>query len=177
MSTLWACGCSFTADYTTNLLTNVEDGNYHLFAKYRGGNFPPTWPHILGGKLNMNVINLGFPGSDNYTIFQQFNDNCHKIEKGDVVIIGWSMVNRFRMAHPRSNHFNVFTSENDHLQDYWTKRTLEEIFVNRLCRPWVDEIYGLINLIDQLALAKGFDVFYWSADDTIINGESDEFKN
>lgn len=177
MSTLWTMGCSYTADYTTNLLENVTEGNYHLFRKYRGGTFPKTWPKLLSEKLNMDVVNLGFPGADNYTIFQQFNDNCHKIQSGDMVIVGWSMINRFRMAHPKNNHFTLFTSTNDNLLDYWSSRTIEEIFVNRLSKTWTEEIYGYTNLIEQLGLAKGFNTFFWSADPVLINEESNEFKN
>ncbi len=177
MSTLWAFGCSFTADYSTNLLENVAEGNYHLFRKFHGGTFPKTWPKLLSEKLNMDVMNLGFPGADNYTIFQQFNDNCDKIQPNDIIVIGWSMVNRFRMAHPKNKHFTLFTSMNDSLLDYWSSRTIEEIFVNRLNSAWNDEIYGFINLIEQLGAAKGFETFFWSADYTLINSENEEFRN
>jgi hypothetical protein len=177
MSKLWTCGCSHTADYTTNLIMDREKGPYHYYADFKGGNFPDTWPRILGNKLGLEVENLGFPGACNYTIFQQFNDNIKNMSEGDVVIIGWSFVHRFRMAHPNGKHFTPFTHMNNDRFDYWSESTFEEIFYNRTLKPYIQEVYSWMQLLDELASFKGLRLFYFSCDYDLINGEIIKDRN
>lgn len=176
MATLWTFGDSFTAFYETNLI-DYEKSEYGKFYQYRGGNFPKIWPQLLAEKFNMELVNPAFPGCDNHHIFHQFAENIDKIQEGDIVIVGWTLRNRFRIVDPTGQNFQFFgNADTDPLCNFWSKSTIQEILINKLGTGWVRETYAFMNLIDQMAIYKKYKVFYWSHDDLIINGESDEFR-
>jgi hypothetical protein len=58
------------------------------------GSYPSNmaWPKILGNMLDRNVINKGRPGSSNLEIL--FSLLNFSFKKDDIVVIGWTHVNR-----------------------------------------------------------------------------------
>jgi hypothetical protein len=55
-----------------------------------------AWPHLLGGKLNFNVINLGHKGSSNDRMTRILLEQ--DIDSYDAVVIGWSKYDRREFA-------------------------------------------------------------------------------
>lgn len=56
----------------------------------------PKWPELLGNKLNMDVINLGFSGAGNRYILQTLIETIERTPKDEIglVIAAWSQSNR-----------------------------------------------------------------------------------
>lgn len=173
---LWVFGDSFSAPFNTHQNHDGGESAYTKYKKWRGGNFPPIWPQILSEKLGYELVNFSEGGSCNYKIFNKICDNCDKFENGDMVIIGWTFVTRFRLSN---NHNFVSISYSDvDGQEYWGgPEVIKNIALNRMENAYVKEIYSFENIIDQVCKLKGSNVFYWSADDTIINAETYEFRN
>lgn len=56
----------------------------------------PKWPELLGEKLNMEVINLGFSGAGNRYILQTLIETIERTPKDEIglVLAAWSQSNR-----------------------------------------------------------------------------------
>ncbi len=183
MGKLYGFGDSFTEG-------QPQDTNFPPFMKWkeiRGGNLPKGWMELLGEKLNMEVVNHGRGGNSNQQIFDDLCTNSHHINEGDIVIINWTYKHRFRWAayeiedHGRSRHkdkygnptdtFRRLSVNNDNPEDFLfiNKTTKDDIVKNRMSIQYSNEIYAYENLIEQYAFSKKFDVYFWSADDDIIN--------
>jgi len=173
MATLFGFGDSFTGGH----FLDKDFEPYKQWKEYRGGNLPPVWIDLLGEKLDMNVVNYGHGGNSNQEIFETICNNCDQFIKGDIVIINWTEVHRFRWV-AYGNHrapegiFNV---------DYWRRisaasddseeiknQTKMDIIQNRSSYLYIQEIYNYEKIIDQLSKSIGFNVFYWSGDSDII---------
>lgn len=179
MKTLHAFGCSFTENYNTAVDLTRKPGTYHNYYTYRGNNFPKNWVDILAEKLDVpNFANYGKGGACNYDTFQRLCDNLDKIKPGDIVIIGWTDAVRFRISSNDGSHFINITVNNPETtwNDNFSIDAAEEVWVNRSCKAFVNEIYSFEKLIDAYAKCNGFEVFYWGLMNDIINSESDEFR-
>jgi hypothetical protein len=162
MSTLFTFGCSYTEDFEDNNILN-----YKNYKKFRGGNFPESWPTILAKKLNFKVKNFGEGASGNNQIFNKFCTQIKNIKKGDIVIIEWSYMTRYRWVSMISNRWmslgvgmvnSVDLSEDTH----------QEICINRTHQLYIDEIYDYMKVIDYLSELVGFGLYYWSGDCNVI---------
>ena len=87
MQTLWVFGHSACTNYN---LPNSE-----------------SWPSLLSKKIGCELINQSYPASDNLVIFTSIIESNHKINTGDLVVVGWS--------HPLRKTF-VFNKDNLHQQ-------------------------------------------------------------
>jgi lysophospholipase L1-like esterase len=66
------------------------------------------WGDVLSQSLKFDlIINLARPAVDNFFIYQAILQECQKIAKDDVVIVGWS--------HPNRKTFLLDRNSNDHL--------------------------------------------------------------
>ena len=183
MAKIYGFGDSFTEGQPL-------DCTFPAFVKWkeiRGGTLPKCWLELLSEKLNMDYENHGRGGNSNQQIFDDLCRNSHKFDKGDIVITNWTYKHRFRWAafeieiqgHPRhidkngkpTDTFRRLSVNNDNPEDFQfiTKNTKDEIVKNRLSIQYSNEIYAYENLIQQYGISKGFDVYFWSADDDIIN--------
>lgn len=165
MAKLFVFGCSYTQDFNTNRIEN-----YIQYYKFRGGNYPETWSEVLGRLLNYEVVNYGVGGSGNEQIFQQFCDKCSEIKQGDMVIIEWSYVNRYRFADSLANDWTQLGPGPDihAVGRVLSQITHDEICVNRSHKVYRDLIYSYEKIIDRLSEVVGFDHYYWSADGKLI---------
>jgi hypothetical protein len=163
MPTLFTFGCSYTEDFNLNILpTNYED-----YKKFRGGNFPNTWPEVLGDKLNYNINNCGKGASGNNQIFHRFCKEVNNIQKNDIVIIEWSYSHRYRWVSMSNNEWMSLGSGQANSIDI-SENTHEEICFNRSHQLYIDEVYDYMKLIDCLSNSVGFELYYWSGDCNII---------
>ena len=132
------------------------------YSIYKNG-WPKSWSEILSEKLNMTLVNKARGGFGNDAIFDEFCMVSDKIKKNDIVIIGWSYLNRFRV--PRFfnniwewNNISVFSDISE-----LSKKTIEEIGVSRDCILYETEIHNREKLIREYSKLKGFKVYFWNA--------------
>ena len=90
------------------------NSNANLISKYKeyykylnGEPFPKIWPQLLAEKLNADLVCLGLDGACNYTIFDKFCGYVDNINEDDLVIIGWSFIERYRIYDEKINNLLV----------------------------------------------------------------------
>ena len=174
MGTLHLFGDSYTYGHDT-FIENYEP--YLKWEKFRGSKLPPSWGQLLSNKLNMNLSMCAVAGSSNDETFQTICKQCINFKKNDIVIINWTYMHRFRWAMPEIKKPNE-----PPILPFWkrsgiahlpndtdiSEHTRFDIAINRLNPLYVEEIYGYEKIIDTLAKSVGFDVYYWSVDNTVI---------
>lgn len=171
MNTLFTFGCSFTEDFETSsalLYKNYKD--------FRGGKFPDSWPKILSNKLNLELKNYGEGSSGNDQIFQEICKRCNDFKKGDIVIVEWSFVERYRIAVDDNQWLKVGAGDvpND---SPITNEFHSQMIMNRTLNPYKKLVYDYENMIDVLSKSIGFDVYYWSIMEEIIYLLPPEIRN
>lgn len=170
MNKLYIFGCSHSALYNDIVLTDPDMKKYY---EYRGGNFPLTWSELLAQNLKLELVNTAVWGLDNYRIFEAFCNKVQQIEKGDVVIIGWSGVSRFSLYSEKCNALSSINAWTTSIDTAWTtgidsefanisEQTVNEILVNRDNPRWVEEVYSWMKVIEKLSKLIGFKVYFWS---------------
>jgi len=170
MNTLHTFGCSYTGFYETS----SNSPHFIKYKEYKGGKYPKIWPELLSEELNLKLNNPAEGGSSNYDIFQSLCDNVDKFQKGDVIIVGWSYKERFRLASYTSGIFKKVGPNFDIKQlDNITANTVEEILFNRSHNTWVEEIRSWEKIIKKLCASLEIQILFWSFDLDI--GE-DDFK-
>jgi hypothetical protein len=155
MSTLWTFGDSLTDGFRSN---DIWAKKYVDWKGY----IPLTYGELISKEINYDLINLGKGGSDNYTIFESFMKNIDKIKNGDIVIIGWSEVGRFRLS-TKSNTWTSFVPNFDNNLTNMknvSNQTIMEVCVNRLSDVYIDEVNIWINFIKKVI--KDFKIINWS---------------
>lgn len=165
--TLYVYGDSFTDGHR-------KDSPFTWFVKWYehlGNYLPPNWFELLSEKLDSNVRNFGWVGNSNHEIFESFCKSCHEIKKGDIVIIEWTYNTRFRWAVDGGFNnqgywlqLSNITKNSNHEPSLLSYNTLDEIIVNRSHRLYSEELISFENLIEQYALSKGFQVYFWALD-------------
>ena len=171
MNTLFTFGCSYTEDYSDT------HHHYKLYKDFCGGQFPKTWPTILSEKLNVDLENHGISAAGNQLIFTNFCKNCDRIQKGDIVIIEWSFIERYRLSDNNGTGWlrlgpGQFTHE-----EIISNDCHESIILNRTLKPYYDEIYDFEKIIDTLSKAVGFEVYYWTIINNLIYNQPKEILN
>ncbi len=165
MGKLFLFGCSYTAEY------EEEHGPYKEYKKFRGGNFPPTWGQLLSQKLNLELVNYATGGIGNDEIFQRVCKHSGEFKNGDVVIIGWTYMHRFRFTHPQhldwlrlSTHFTN--------PELISEETNTDISISRTHPVYLEQLYDFENMIESLSKSTGFKLYFWSSDFKIIYTDS-----
>jgi hypothetical protein len=167
MGKLYIFGCSFSAKYDNNTLNDLSIKRYY---DYRGQNFPLTWSELLANNLKLNLINTARWGANNYEIFENFCNKSSVITKDDIVLIGWTGINRFRLHSELFNQLttiNVWGKIDNTVFPNISQNTIDEILANRDNTTWVNEIRSYMNLIDSFSNVVGFKTIHWSLFDYI----------
>jgi hypothetical protein len=177
MSKLYTFGCSFTQGFH---LDDFSNGSNKMidYKKWRGGILPKIWPEIVAEKLELELDNHAWPGSSCYKIFDRFCKQCHKFQKGDVVIFEWTRIHRFRLYE--DGYFPtilpIFNPNIENGAQPISKKGIMEFQVNRTEEPWIQELYSYQKIIIEICKLVGCELYFWSADNDVINRESIEFK-
>ena len=161
MNTLHCFGDSFTQGHYGDM---VNYPPYQEFKKYRGGELFETWSEILSKKLNYILENKGHSGCSNEEIFSIICNNVCNFQKGDIVIINWTFITRFRWIHSNGLWETVHGGPASKI----TEKTRKEILKNRFSPLYAELIYEYEKIIDRLAISVGFQVYYWSAENNLI---------
>lgn len=159
MSTLHTFGCSFTAPYTINGTIG-----YSQYYEFKNKVFPPIWPNILSTKLGFLLNNYGLGGISNDEIFSIFCQNINKIKCGDIVIIGWSFKERFRLVDNSIGNFIGITPNSKQKLKNVTSQTIDEILINRENQLWINEVLNWEKLIRKYLELIDVEVITWSFD-------------
>ena len=160
MNTLHTFGCSYTAYFENN----NGRSQYEDYKKFRGGFYPKVWPELLSEKLGMNLNNTAIGGSSNYEIFQLFCESVPKLNEGDVVVIGWSYKERYRLVDETLGKFSRIGPQFYPFVPGVSKTTIEEISVNRMHIKWLDEVNSWEILIKKACDLMGVKLIIWSFD-------------
>lgn len=162
MATLWTFGDSLTERFNPN---------YEWSKKYIDwkGYVPKVYGNYVSEMLNYDLQNLGKAGSDNYTIFETFCKTYSHIKDGDVVIIGWTSVGRFRFVSSSGNWVTLNPNYTNYLDNlnFISKNTIDEIFINRTNSNYIDEVNNWIQFINSSCINKK--IIHWST----IKGEGE----
>lgn len=144
MKKLWTFGDSFTEGY------NHKDEWSKNYIKWKGYK-PKVYGEILAEKLDIELINRGLGGSDNYTILEKICEDINEIDKNDIVIIGWTYPLRFRIVNTYNNVWShiIPNYERDDSLQLISKSTTNEILVNRNHNLYVKEVNNWIRLINK----------------------------
>ena len=94
MNKLYTFGCSYTEGFSEFFKSPM----YLKYKEFNGGVFPKSWPDILAEKLKFDLVNYGEGAAGNQQIFNIFSKKCRELQKGDIVIIEWSFIERYRLA-------------------------------------------------------------------------------
>ena len=168
MNTLWSFGDSFSEE-VDNLPSNSERIAY--IKEYLNGETYKTWPGVVADKLNYNYRNhaatsgndfkyLG-RGNSNDSMFFNVAEYSSEFKQGDIVIIGFTNPGRYQV--PTNNGFNgVWTILPN--QDYGpdTERYLQWCVDRDNSDYYVYEIMQRFKLLESLAKAVGFTIYYWN---------------
>ena len=182
MAKIHGFGDSFTEGHSYNL----EFKPFNEWNNFRGGNLPPSWLELLGKKMGMDIIVTAVGGNGNNQIFDDVCYHSDEFKKGDIVIINWTYRHRLRWASLQKYMDGRYVNLNENGTPYyvWRKLSLNdkqpedewyikkelrhEIISNQLQTPYLDEIYNREKIIEQLSKSIGFELYFWSADASII---------
>lgn len=182
MNKLWIFGDSFSNNFT---LTNNE--NVKRYLEIIQKTEIKYWPQILAEKFNFELVNYAKGGNSNYQIFQDFCDSCHLIKENDIVIIGWGLIEKFRISE--NNTFLNIHPSNTRSFFNMSKETLDAVIENRkvihlrcsdnkIIDRWAWEIYTWQTAMNTLSKNRRFKLFFWSTEEPrLIYNESEECKN
>lgn len=172
MNKLWVFGDSFSA--SNKRKNNIESWRAS-YAQWKGY-VTNTWPDFLSKSIKHKLINCAISGTDNYTIFDTIIDVIDKIDKDDVVIIGWSSILRFRIIDKYNSFSTIRPNDIDRTDKFYSKRstlgnslqynhisldTINEILVNRDNILYQHEVNRFIKIIN-LYLDNKCKIMHWS---------------
>ena len=162
MATVWAFGDSLTERFNPKYEWSKQYINWK-------GYHPKVYGNFVSEMIGYDLQNLGKAGCDNYTIFETFCKTYPLIKDGDVVIIGWTFVGRFRFVADDGKWVTLNPNYTNYLDNlnFISKNTINEIFVNRSHQKYIDEVNNWISFINSACLNKK--IIHW---DTVKgNGE------
>ena len=146
MKTLWIFGDSFSTPFEDKTLGSW-DTNYCNWKGY----VPKHFGDIIGNELGVEVKHFGIGGIDNDTIFERILKQVPKISKGDIVIIGWSTIHRFRLANSTKGFTTIIPNARFKQNiPFISKDTIEEILVNRSLLGYEYELYDRVKFLNWL---------------------------
>ena len=173
MNTLWIFGDSFSSDFDYNNLHQ----NHKNYMEIMNINHIPVWGTIIGEKLGLQVKNLAKGGSSNYQIFQDYCDSCHLVQSNDIVIVGWGLIDKFRI----SNNNSVVNIHPNDTRDYdnISKSTLDEMVKNRRqiyngIDMWAGEVHGWERAMISMSKNKNYKIYFWSTEEDRLMKQEDK---
>jgi len=168
MNRLWVFG-----DNSSCIFGKTKERRFEYYRRYRNGNFPSSWSEILSNKLDFKLNNYAVAGQSNYDIFEWFCKMSTNLQENDIVLIGWSFVQRFRLYDEHSMDYitirpNALTHSNvPTLLNGISLDTVNQTLENRNNSKWIEEVNNWEILINNYCQLKKCKVFYWSFDEKL----------
>lgn len=143
---IWIFGDSFSTPFEKQEI-GAWATPYIEWKGYR----PKTFGEIIGEELELEVIHLAVGGSDNDTIFETILKHAPSIKKEDIVIIGWSSVERFRVGNLENRFVTIIPNFRlHHTLSFLSESTIDEMLVNRTLPTYKEELYQRIIFLNWL---------------------------
>lgn len=160
---IWAFGDSFTQSMAP--VTGLNDWR-SKYSEYKGYS-PKVFTNFLSENHGYTCINRGHGGADNQSILEIIINHLDQIKDQDIIVIGWSSVERVRLA----NKFGKFTTIHANWGEEYKKAssdligisvdTMEDLLVNRHGNScYVSELNGIIKLLNHTF--KNNILIHWS---------------
>jgi hypothetical protein len=164
MATVWTFGDSLTERFNPKYEWSRD------YIEWKGY-VPKVYGNFVSEMLNYDLQNLGKGGSDNYTIFETFCKEYQNIADDDIVIIGWSYFERFRLVNIANKWNSVLSNYQNPLNNFdcISEGTINEILINRTNYKYIEEVDNWIKFINLACINKK--IFHWSFNkvETVLN--------
>jgi len=173
MNTLYTYGCSVTED----LYNLPEITDRVQYAKKFCGGLYKSWNEILADKLGMKPDNYAassawgkfdfdWPlGNTNEDVLEALALTCDKFKKGDVVVVQFTSLGRFRYVRPNENVLSMILPS--HVDDFHNQSSLIDMIENKSNPLFIKPLVNSLNPYFRLAKEVGFDLYFWSNCDII----------
>ena len=192
MNTLYTFGCSFTEDYndlplwrnSEQTLKQVRRGYVHDFL---GLEKFPNWTSQLADRLGYEDKNCAavsgyktpdlkyITGNCNTSIRNSISHFSDQYKEGDILVIEWTFMTRFRLYDEQGGIMRSYVTNTE--APVGLESVFDTIVINRSHPFWIDELFMNMKIINELAKAKKFHVFYWTIDNSILRHKLDEIKH
>lgn len=126
---IYVLGDSFTHSFEGHRLGQSEW--FKKYLEYKG-EVPKHFTDVLSEYYDCEVVNWGFNGVSNSTIFRKFIESYKSIRPNDIVIFGWTSISRFVIANDLNSFVNIIPFAGHPKQnDEVDISTTEQIGINR----------------------------------------------
>ena len=172
MNRLWVFG-----DNSSCIFSRTKERRFAYYKQCRNDIFPASWSELLSNKLNLKLNNLAVSGQSNYDIFEWFCKYSNSLKENDIVLIGWSYVQRFRLFDEYTNEYitirpnSLIYSNVPTLLNGISLSSIDEILKNRINDKWISEINNWEVLIKAFCELKKCKLYFWTFDETLNKPE------
>lgn len=145
---IWIFGDSYSTSFNHISVINDWGKDYINFKGY----VPKSFGDIISDKLDTEVKHFARGGICNDTIYELICENAPLINKDDIIIIGWSELTRFRLSGRDSEWCHLISNSQNNFSELpnVSENTLDEVFVNRSLKLYVDEYMKRRNFLNWL---------------------------
>lgn len=129
---LWIFGDSFSDRFSGYDVVKYHDSDYRVrYHKWKGYS-PLSYGEVISKELGCDIEILSSAGASNTEIFHTFISKMDEIIEGDLVIVNWTYLNRFRIANDNNEFDKVMIQAGCKSPNSLVNiKSLEEIGVNR----------------------------------------------
>jgi hypothetical protein len=150
MRTLYVIGDSFSTPF------NYGGKFREDYNKWKGY-VPKYWGELVSEQMGLNLVTFGSVG-DNEDMIDKVIDLMDQIKPDDIICIGWTSTLRFRLTKD-NEWWCVFPGILPDTE-LISRKTLEELVVNRENTLYKDALYNRIKLINK-AFSNNL-IIHWS---------------
>lgn len=156
-NTLWSFGDSYSTPYGEKPYIKCDD-----YINYKGYE-PKMFSQIIAENLEMNCVINAKGGLDNYSIMENVCNISDKVIDGDIIIIGWSHINRFRVVKENGEWIPILPFLRLNKFEEFNMDLLDKLAINRLDyeQKYSDEVNSWIKIINRAY--ENCTVIHWSA--------------
>ncbi len=129
---LWIFGDSFSDRFSDYDVVKYHDSDYRVrYHKWKGYS-PLSYGEVISKELGCDIEILSSAGASNTEILHTFISKMDEITEGDLVIVNWTYLNRFRIANDNNEFDKVMIQAGCKSPNSLINiKSLEEIGVNR----------------------------------------------
>jgi len=129
---LWIFGDSFSDRFSGYDVVKYHDSDYRVRYHEWKGYSPLSYGEVISKELGCDIEILSSAGASNTEIFHTFISKMDEITEGDLVIVNWTYLNRFRIANDNNEFDKVMIQAGCKSPNSLVNiKSLEEIGVNR----------------------------------------------
>lgn len=175
MKSMWTFGDSFTDLFERQFQSDIR---WALdYKEYCKGIPPKNFAQIVADEMGLELNAKGQGGTSNYTIFYSFIRDADKFKKGDLVVVGWTVTNRYLVAN-RANTFNEILNPDVHDVPHpdLSRTSLVEIALNRSSYTiWYSELLYFMKIMRMAR--PDIKLIFWTWSDPIEEDYTDIFSD